>query len=115
MQDTILGTKIGQENKYCLPFLPTGPHHFLKQQPSADPCSECQGHFLLELAVQNEGPRDFWEQVGGNEDLSLLTIAHVNVLVSTALGWGHETKWDLGLGIKQSRGKAEQALPECDS
>lgn len=101
MQDTILGTKIGQENKYCLPFLPTGPHHFLKQQPSADPCSECQGHFLLELAVQNEGPRDLWERVGGNKDLSLLTIAHVNVMEKVGwslLLWGGDMRrngtWD---------------------
>lgn len=36
------------------------------------------------------------------------------MLVSIALGWGHETKWDLGLGSKQSRGKAEQAHRECE-
>lgn len=36
------------------------------------------------------------------------------MLVSTALRWGHEAKWDLGLGSKRSCGKTEQAHPECE-
>lgn len=82
MQDTILGTEIGQENKYCLPFLPTGLHHFLRRQPSADQCSECQGHFLLKLAVPNERPQGIiiWGWDGQNKALSLLTKEHVNVM-----------------------------------